>query len=375
MTENNESSREDEDQSPVNRRNFLGGAGIIAVGSTIPTVVDWASGKQSDLYIDGNDPKTKTSHEEYEKEWTSELNKWLRIESTLRCMGGYESVNSWETEYRMFSYGVCRTYDPDSQTPEEGSKSKYINSHQINVTDDTSDGVDGSIWYSEDNSKMGGWPTPEYTALEMAEDGLEDVGKVAMGSLSNTADLILDYKETYENWSQKFNEQESNTDGEAKTFKWLYGDGYWGDFRSDIGNFIVLKYEQPMDSNSSFYINPRMEETADASLGVNWKVTVQSPVADDGDDGSGGGGDDGETTTDDGGGGGCGDSGCLQSYDESMSIGEQMSEAQRKEWGMVKLPVSEAKARGLNIQNPRTVDGNKIWISTTPKVTLEPVER
>jgi hypothetical protein len=118
-----------------------------------------------------------------------------------------------------------------------------------------------------------------------------------------------------------------------------------------------------------------MEETADASLGVNWKVTVQSPVADDGDDGSGGGGDDGETTTDDGGGGGCGDSGCLQSYDESVSIGEQMSEAQRKEWGMVKLPVSEAKERGLNIQDPRTVDGNKIWISTTPKVALEPVER
>jgi hypothetical protein len=122
-----------------------------------------------------------------------------------------------------------------------------------------------------------------------------------------------------------------------------------------------------------------MEETADASPGVNWKVTVQSPVAGDGDDGSegggGGGSDDGETTTDDGGGGGCGGSGCLQSHDESVSIGEQMSEAQRKEWGMVKLPVSEAKARGLNIQNPRTVDGNKIWISTTPKVTLEPVER
>ncbi|MFB6177296.1 MAG: hypothetical protein ABEI99_09175 [Halobaculum sp.] len=336
-------------QADSTRRDALrkAAAGTLILGS--PVAAGSASADQSndEIYIHGDEPETDTDHLEKEFYYNINKNDWYRIESTIRCLGGYATNTAWETTYRTFNYGVSRRYNVDTETPKEGDRIKVLDEHRITYTDDTSDSVNGQIEYSNDYGRVGGWPTPEYTALEMAEDGLEEVAKVAMSSLSSVADLLITYGEVFQKWSQ--NDNNSDTSGESKTFGWDYGDGWTSDEHSDVGNFCEIDFQQPFDTDASFFNDCAVRDGAE-SFEVNWKVTSSAPT---------------ESATSD----------ISTAYDSNGSRGreviESMSPEQKKKWGMRKVPIKKVEDfLGKEVEDPVVVDGDKMWFATDPKVSF-----
>jgi hypothetical protein len=296
-----------------------------------------ADQKNDGIVVNGDEYVTDTNHQEEEYYYSITYNDWYRIESTVRCLGGYDKANGmWGTTFWNCAYGAARRYDPNNETPKEGQKIDVLDEHTIGYTD-ADDGNKSTFGYKYDTGYLGGWPAPQMTYLEIGESVLEEFFDIAMSSLSSVADLILTSIETYQNVSNEINDNTSSTSGENKTFSWYYGDGWTSDQHSDIAHFSEVDYEQSYDTTSTFYVESDMYDGS-VNPQVNWKVDVEAPTS--------------------------------SSTSTTSTSSDPYSKETKKKFGLRKVPIEELENAGIDVTNPRIVDGDKVWFATKPQVNL-----
>ncbi len=335
----------EDDGNGIGRRNLLRTTGAAATAGLVPSLAGVASADTTndDIYVFGDEVETETAHDKHQYYYSISYDYWYRIESTVHCIGGYPTTYEWESTYRVFAYGAARKFNPSTETPKEGDPINVIDEHKVTFVD-SSDGPDGEIEYSNDHDRVGGWPTPEYTALEMAEDGLEEVAKVAMGSLSDVAELAIAYYQTFEKWSQEKDVNTVDTE-EEKEFRWYYGDGWTSDEHADVGHFAEVDFQQPLDTHSHFFAETEMFDGT-VNPAVNWKIHSHSPSSTS------------STTT--------------SSDPTGREVIESMSPEQRRAWGLKKVPVDTVeKLLGKKVEDPVMAEKDKMWYATTPDVQFE----
>lgn len=298
------------------------------------------------LNYEGTDPKTATRFDKVEKQYSVSENNYYQIASTVRCTGGYEkSGGMWGTTFRNSAYGVARRYEPSSETPEQGTNINVIDEHSISYTD-TDDGNQSTFGYKYGEGYVGGWPTPEATDLEIAEATLEALFEETIGEISKYVNPIIVAKDVYQNVQEKINENESTTTGENREFIWWYGDGWTSDEHADICHFSEVDYEQEYDSVSTFHVESAMADGT-VNPNVNWRVNVEAPTSEP------------STST-----------ASSSSTDRHSS---QYSNETREKFGLRKVPIRDLKKTGIDLDNPRIVDGDKVWFATKPQVTFTPI--
>lgn len=337
MNEENELSDDRTGLSPLDRRGLIKQSATGVAGISLLPGMAVADQKNDGIIINGDEYVTDTNHQEEEYYYSTTYNNWYRIESTVRCLGGYDKSNGmWGTTFRNCAYGVARRYDPNNETPEEGKKIDVLDEHTIGYAD-ADDGNTSTFGYKYDDGYLGGWPAPQMTYLEIGESTLEEFFKVAMGSLNDVASLILGAVETYQNVSNEINDNESSTSGENKTFSWYYGDGWTSDEHSDVAHFSEVDYEQSYDTTSTFYVE---SDIYDGSVNpqVNWKVEVDAPSS--------------------------------TSTSTISTSSDPYSKETKKKFGLRKVPIQELEEAGINVSNPRIVDGNKVWFATKPQLNF-----
>lgn len=306
------------------------------VGLSLISGTVTADQKNDGTVVNGDEYVTETNHQEEEYYYSVTYNNWYRIESTIRCLGGYSKSNGmWGTTFRNSAYGAARRYDPNNETPEQGKKISVLDEHSISYTD-ADDGNKSTFGYKYDTGYLGGWPTPRMTTLEIGESVLEEFCKVAMSSLNGVADLVLTAKDIYQNVSNEINDNKSTTSGENRDFVWYYGDGWTSDEHSDICHFSEVDYEQSYGTTSTFYVESDMNDGS-VNPQVNWKVDVEAPSS---------------------------------SSTNTMTSSDQYSEKAKKKFGLRKIPIQKLKDAGVDISNPQIVEGDKVWFATKPQLTF-----
>lgn len=335
------------------RRQFLktvAAATAVTVGSSSRAL---AGGETPSAFYTPGDEFAASAEYKEEYQYNIDLNEWYKIGYTINGLGGCPVDNgNWGTTFRNHGYGLLRRYDADYSNPDSDPNSKKVDQlegHEISYKDGN-DGNNSVIGYKYDDGYLGGWPTPEYTELEIAQDLLEGLGEIIISELEKVAGLVLSALELFENISNNIDEANSDTYGDAQTFEWNYGGSYVSDKQSDVTHFSEITYEQEYDTVSTFYTQNRIYEgTVDPY--INWKVDVDSP--------------DTEQTT-------CACSSSAFGPNTTSKTRDQMfsSETVRK-YGMRKIPVKEARRRG--IKNAVAVDGDKTWWATKLHGRLTPV--
>lgn len=296
------------------------------------------------LNYQGTDQITATRYDITETQYSVSENDHYQITSTIRCTGGYPKSNGrWGTTFRNSAYGVARRYNPSTETPKQGTNISVIDGHSISYTD-ADDGNQSTFAYKYDTGYVGGWPTPQATALEIAEATLEAFFEVTIGELSKRANALLTAKDIYDNVKDTINENESTIEGENREFVWWYGDGWTSDEHSDVCHFSEVDYEQEYDSTSTFYIESAMTDGT-VNPKVNWRVDVEAPTSAQ------------STST-------------ASSYSGDPA---RYSEETRKKFGLRKIPLRDLKKVGIELEDPLIVDGDKVWFATNPQVTFSPV--
>jgi hypothetical protein len=326
-----------------------GGVGYDAyLGSGGTVYFDYVT-KHGMNYTGPTSQKTATRFDEHEYQYSVSENNWYRIESTIRCLGGYKKSNGmWGTTFRNSAYGVARRYDPSTETPKDGDQIKVLDTHSISYFDEN-DGNSSTFGYKYDEGYLGGWPTPQATKLEIAESVLESFFEITIGELSKKASLILAAADVYENARNTINEEKSSIAGENQKFVWDYGDGWTSDEHADVLHFSEVDYEQEYDSVSTFFVES-VAADGSAETKVNWRVDVDAPSSASSVDTS------------------------SISTSSSTESSLPFSKETREKYGLRKIPVEELKSAGVNLDDPQIVDGNKVWFATNPQMKITTVK-
>lgn len=247
----------------ANRRKILKTAG--AVGTSAIAFGSEASADTTEIgvYYAPDDSFAATGYREESYYYSFNADDWYRVDFTVDGVGGYSKSNgTWGTTFRNHGYGVLRRYDPDYSSPDDDPNSERITElegHRISYFD-ANDGNNSTFGYKYSDDKLGGWPTPEYTQLELVEDVVQELGKIAITELSRHADAYLTARDLYDYISAQFDEENSSTTGENQAFEWAYGGSFFSETPADVTHMSEVDYEQEYGCVSTFYTRSEIYE-------------------------------------------------------------------------------------------------------------------
>lgn len=331
------------------RRSLLKTAAVTGAGVTTLSQSASAGTEYVGVYYAPSDDFRAGAYRVEEQQYNINRNDYYRVDLTIDCVGGFTKANdTWGNIFRNHGTGALRRYDTYYDDPESDPNSERIQQlegHYLDYIDAPSDNK--TILYKQTDNNLGGWPAPQYTAMEAGEDIVENVAEYTLSQLSNSVAFALAAKNMWDEISQEYDEQTSDDDGNSRRFDWTYGTSWFSDKKSDTTNYNEFETEQPYDTNMTFYSSSGMYE-GQIQPEVEWEVTVEAPTS--------------ESTAP-----------STSTTSGSTSKGgrkPQFSPKTKKRFGLRKVPIQKLRDRGLPIENPLVVDGDKTWWASKPQGSL-----
>ena len=279
----------------------------------------------------------------------SGTNTMYALSSELYTSGGYDANGSWEFAFHLQGDSVCRHYY-SGDSPTDGWKADRITEQFVRIYDSNST---GSIETSDAAKRLGGYPAPQYTAYEGARDIVEVLATSAIGRLDDVASGVIAASNVYDKLYSEYSKNESDTSGEDKKYVWKYSS--WntiGDKHSDVGHHIDFDYQLPYDTSAVFNIQQQTKGMLISDYAtVEWQVQVNSPS--------------GSSTAS--------TMSTTSSEQQGLPSASSMSQKERKQYGIKKIPKVAAEKAGFEIPKDAVIDGNMIWFMSKPPITARPV--
>lgn len=355
-----------EDESEVSenessRRRVLktiGGVG--AAGATVGAVSGNAAAEEKtrSVYYAPADAFRVAGYQEESYYYSFSADDWYRVDFVVDCIGGYTKNASWGWTFRVFSTGARRRYDPSYSDPvddPDSQKIKRLEGHRLSFLP-TDNGVNSTFAEKSGKGYIGGWPTPQYTALEAAEDIVENTAEYVVSELNKYASVAIAAKNMHENISQEYDENTSDPTGESVIYNWPYGGSWFSDKQSDINQYNEIDYQQPYGTTDTFYAKSEMWEGS-INPEMTWEVTVEAPDSES----------DAPST-----------SSTISTSSDSSKGGEGSEDSPqgppddfpagtKERFGLRKVPIKKLEEAGIDVTDPHVVDGNKTWWASKPQ--------